>query len=118
MHRFPLLSWFSILPKERSNGKRSSPSSEGPHVSTVGNELGSDVAAAMVVLVVQDDWVCCDKCEKWRLLPPGVSTKSFPKKWLCSMLDRLPGMNRCSISQEKIMFWEIGVFKLVLDNGY
>ncbi|GJR32256.1 hypothetical protein Tco_1108488 [Tanacetum coccineum] len=69
------------LPKERSNGKRSykPPSLEGPHVPAVGNKLGSDVVVAMVVPVVQEDWVCCDKCEKWQLLSPGVSTKSFPK---------------------------------------
>ncbi|PWA97228.1 zinc finger, CW-type [Artemisia annua] len=91
------------LPKERSNGKRSHkpPSPAGPHVPTMGNELGSDVAAAMAVPVVKEDWVCCDKCEKWRLLPPGMNIKSFPEKWLCSMLNWLPGMNRCSFSQEE-----------------
>nr|GEV46629.1 zinc finger, CW-type [Tanacetum cinerariifolium] len=103
------------LPKERSNGKRSyKPASlEGPHVLAEGNELGYDVVAAMVVLVVQEDWVCCDKCEKWWLLSPSVSTKSFPKKWLYSMFDWLLGMNRCSISQEEIMFCKIGGSSLI-----
>ncbi|KAI3506667.1 hypothetical protein L1887_21230 [Cichorium endivia] len=88
-------------------GKKSQPSSSvyttgvGSHVATMGNGLGSDAGATMVAPVVNEDWVCCDKCEKWRLLPPGVNPSSLPEKWLCSMLDWLPGMNRCSISEEE-----------------
>ncbi|GJY20544.1 zinc finger, CW-type containing protein [Tanacetum coccineum] len=50
------------LPKERSNRKRSyrPPSLESPHVPVVGNELGSDVVAAMVIPVVQEDWEVVD----------------------------------------------------------
>ncbi|KVH94452.1 Zinc finger, CW-type [Cynara cardunculus var. scolymus] len=73
----------------------------GSHVPVIGNGLGSDVAVASMAPVVNEDWVCCDKCEKWRLLPPGVNPGSLPEKWLCSMLDWLPGMNRCSISEEE-----------------
>ncbi|XP_047335230.1 cysteine-tryptophan domain-containing zinc finger protein 7-like isoform X2 [Impatiens glandulifera] len=47
-----------------------------------------------------DNWVGCDKCQKWRLLPPGTNPESLPEKWLCSMLDWLPGLNRCSVSEE------------------
>ncbi|PWA91451.1 Zinc finger, CW-type [Artemisia annua] len=49
----------------------------------------------------EDLWVCCDRCEKWRLLPPGLNPGNLPEKWLCSMLDWLPGMNRCSIDQDE-----------------
>lgn len=41
---------------------------------------------------VNQDWVfdkCCDKCVKWRLLPPDVNPSPFPEKWKCSMLDWL-----------------------------
>ncbi|XP_071738316.1 cysteine-tryptophan domain-containing zinc finger protein 7-like [Rutidosis leptorrhynchoides] len=65
------------------------------------NGVQSDVGAHTVVPVVEEFWVGCDKCEKWRLLPPGVTPSSLPEKWLCSMLDWLPGMNRCSISEEE-----------------
>ncbi|KAA8529333.1 hypothetical protein F0562_033868 [Nyssa sinensis] len=51
--------------------------------------------------LVKEDWVCCDKCQKWRLLPLGTNPDSLPEKWLCSMLNWLPGMNRCSISEEE-----------------
>ncbi|XP_071715833.1 cysteine-tryptophan domain-containing zinc finger protein 7-like isoform X2 [Rutidosis leptorrhynchoides] len=83
--------------KEILNGKQSQNQSS----STMGNEIPSDVPAPTVVPVVKEDWVGCDKCEKWRLLPPGVNPSSLPEKWLCSMLDWLPGMNRCSISEEE-----------------
>ncbi|KAK1420485.1 hypothetical protein QVD17_22122 [Tagetes erecta] len=100
-----------IVSKERLNGKNNpKPSSlVYPEVATTG--LGpptmgnggpvSDTAAATVAAVVNEDWVCCDNCEKWRLLPHGLNPGSLPEKWLCSMLDWLPGMNRCSISQEE-----------------
>nr|XP_043635603.1 cysteine-tryptophan domain-containing zinc finger protein 5-like [Erigeron canadensis]XP_043635604.1 cysteine-tryptophan domain-containing zinc finger protein 5-like [Erigeron canadensis] len=68
---------------------------------TMGNGLESDAVAPMVVPVVNEDWVGCDKCNKWRLLPPGVNPGSLPEKWKCSMLDWLPGMNRCGISEEE-----------------
>ncbi|KAK1412523.1 hypothetical protein QVD17_33852 [Tagetes erecta] len=79
------------------HGKRS----QKPSSSTIGNKLESDVAVSTVVPVVNEDWVFCDKCEKWRLLPPGVNPGSLPERWICSMLDWLPGMNRCSISEEE-----------------
>ncbi|KAK4777167.1 hypothetical protein SAY86_005855 [Trapa natans] len=60
-----------------------------------------DVAphASVAPFVIQENWVCCDKCEKWRLLPVGKDPSSLPKKWLCSMLDWLPGKNCCSVSE-------------------
>ncbi|KAI3805933.1 hypothetical protein L1987_21821 [Smallanthus sonchifolius] len=83
--------------KEKLNGKKS----QKPSSSTIGIGPESDAAVSTVVPVVNEDWVCCDKCEKWRLLPPGVNPGSLPEKWICSMLDWLPGMNRCSISEEE-----------------
>lgn len=35
-----------------------------------------------------DEWVCCDRCQKWRLLPFGEKLQ-LPEKWLCSMLNWL-----------------------------
>ncbi|KAI3732447.1 hypothetical protein L1987_63652 [Smallanthus sonchifolius] len=87
----------SNLLKERLNGKKI----QNLSASRMGNGLESDAAARTVVPVVNEDWVCCDKCEKWRLLPPNENPGSLPEKWICSMLDWLPGMNRCSISEEE-----------------
>ncbi|XP_059279179.1 uncharacterized protein LOC132033270 isoform X2 [Lycium ferocissimum] len=50
---------------------------------------------------IQEDWVACDKCQKWRLLPYGTEIEQLPNRWLCSMLNWLPGMNHCNISEEE-----------------
>ena len=39
--------------------------------------------------IVMDDWVMCEKCKKWRLLPFGRNPDLLPKKWICKMLDWL-----------------------------
>ncbi|KAL3644796.1 hypothetical protein CASFOL_009976 [Castilleja foliolosa] len=66
----------------------------------VGNGPSSEAPIGSVPLV-KEDWVSCDKCQKWRLLPLGTNLKSLPDKWLCWMLTWLPGMNRCSVPQEE-----------------
>lgn len=39
--------------------------------------------------VFEDNWVQCDRCQKWRLLPAGTNPDHLPEKWLCTMLDWL-----------------------------
>lgn len=51
--------------------------------------------------IPMDDWVMCEKCKKWRLLPFGRNPDLLPKKWICKMLDWLPGMNKCSVTEEE-----------------
>ena len=48
--------------------------------------IPSTVAAPQLIA---EDWVCCDSCQKWRLLPTGVKPEQLPEKWLCSMLNWL-----------------------------
>jgi len=31
------------------------------------------------------EWVCCEKCNKWRKLPPHISASDLPDVWYCSM---------------------------------
>ena len=40
-------------------------------------------------MVINEEWVCCDRCETWRLLPYGIDPEQLPEKWVCSMLDWL-----------------------------
>ncbi|PSR94773.1 MORC family CW-type zinc finger protein [Actinidia chinensis var. chinensis] len=95
--------------KEMLNGKKMETSfiseahiKEAPNAAPItGNGPISNVLPATTGPVVKEDWVCCDKCQKWRLLPLGTNPESLPEKWLCSMLNWLPGMNRCSISEEE-----------------
>ncbi|KAK4283533.1 hypothetical protein QN277_000474 [Acacia crassicarpa] len=64
-------------------------------------KLAPVMLPAAVPQVIAEDWVCCDSCQKWRLLPLCVKPEQLPEKWLCSMLNWLHGMNRCSISEEE-----------------
>ncbi|CAL0325813.1 unnamed protein product [Lupinus luteus] len=58
-------------------------------------------AAAPEPEFIEEHWVGCDSCEKWRLIPMGLKPEHLPEKWSCSMLDWLPGMNRCNVSQDE-----------------
>lgn len=49
------------------------------------NGQSSEAPLGMIPLV-KEDWVECDKCKQWRLLPLGTNPKSLPDKWLCRML--------------------------------
>ncbi|WOK96001.1 hypothetical protein Cni_G04708 [Canna indica] len=49
----------------------------------------------------EDNWVCCDICQKWRILPYGTITEDLPKKWQCKLLNWLPGLNSCDVSEEE-----------------
>ncbi|KAJ0802142.1 putative transcription factor & chromatin remodeling CW-Zn family [Helianthus annuus] len=72
---------------------------------TAGNAIPADVAATQQIVVgpaaPPDNWVGCDRCEKWRLLPIGIEPHNLPDKWLCSMSTWLPGRNRCDIGEDE-----------------
>ncbi|KAG8389451.1 hypothetical protein BUALT_Bualt02G0230800 [Buddleja alternifolia] len=101
------LSEYPNTSKEKCNGKNSErprPSDNYPRKAShpappLGDGTSSEAPTGMVPLV-NEDWVSCDKCQTWRLLPLGTNPKSLPDKWLCKMLTWLPGMNRCSIPEE------------------
>ncbi|XP_072974596.1 cysteine-tryptophan domain-containing zinc finger protein 3-like [Typha angustifolia] len=57
--------------------------------------------APSAAVVIEEHWVCCDICQKWRLLPYGSNPDNLPKKWHCSLLNWLPGLNSCGISEEE-----------------
>lgn len=65
----------------------------------------------------KDSWVCCDKCQAWRLLPPGSKVDSLPEKWDCSMLTWLPGLNRCGISDEETTKAVRAHYQLLAENS-
>ncbi|ONK55163.1 uncharacterized protein A4U43_UnF6900 [Asparagus officinalis] len=72
-----------------------------PFTSSMFTVPTSDVAVALEappsVLI---NWVCCDLCEKWRLLPFDADPNNLPGQWECSMQLWLPGLNNCDISEE------------------
>ena len=80
--------------KLKSGGKKSScPSTFEGHQEVsktsalTGNEsISGALPTEVAPVVIQENWVCCDRCHKWRLLPYGENPDCLPKKWLCSML--------------------------------
>ncbi|CAJ1944433.1 unnamed protein product [Cylindrotheca closterium] len=45
-------------------------------------------------------WVQCDKCQKWRILPSRVEASSLPEVWQCSMNDWDPKHSDCSVAEQ------------------
>ncbi|TKY54131.1 MORC family CW-type zinc finger protein 4 [Spatholobus suberectus] len=77
----------------------------------------SAAAAAAAPQLIEEDWVCCDSCQKWRLLPMGLKPEQLPEKWLCSMLYWLPGMNRCNISEEETTKALYALYQMPISEG-
>ncbi|KAF8117893.1 hypothetical protein N665_0008s0232 [Sinapis alba] len=64
-------------------------------------KLGSDPSLSKAnPVVIEEHWVACDKCGQWRLRPFGV-IPVLPEKWMCTMLDWLPGMNDCNVPEDE-----------------
>ncbi|CAH2063030.1 unnamed protein product [Thlaspi arvense] len=65
-------------------------------------KLGSDTSLPKAnPVIIQEHWVACDKCGKWRLLPFGVYPEDLPEKWMCAMLNWLPGVNYCNVPEDE-----------------
>ncbi|XP_074571034.1 cysteine-tryptophan domain-containing zinc finger protein 7-like [Curcuma longa] len=102
----------SIMPfqpfKERSGGKKMGDTlasgtsvSEPVAVPLTCNAPAADApVAAQASIVIEENWVQCDICQKWRLLPYGTNPGDLPSKWQCNLLNWLPGMNSCHFSED------------------
>ena len=53
------------------------------------NKSAPEMVSAAAPQLIAEDWVCCDRCQKWRLLPTDLKPEQLPEKWLCSMLNWL-----------------------------
>lgn len=49
---------------------------------------------------VSQEWVQCEKCEKWRRLPPRVKAKDLPDVWTCDMNDWDPRSASCAVQED------------------
>lgn len=56
------------------------------------------------------EWVQCDKCEKWRKLPPDISADELPDIWNCSMNTWNPRSASCEADEDKtdVQHTEVG----------
>ncbi|KAH0648129.1 hypothetical protein KY285_033377 [Solanum tuberosum] len=65
-----------------------------PELTTSGDE------SPLAPFIIQEDWIQCSTCRKRRLLPYGTKPDQLFQSWVCTMLDWLPGMNCCDISED------------------
>jgi len=49
---------------------------------------------------VSQEWVQCEKCEKWRRLPPRIKAKDLPDVWTCDMNDWDPRSASCAVQED------------------
>lgn len=84
---------------ERFNNTEPSTDAPAPVNGAVPNNNSVPVSPTLVL--IEDNWVCCDICQQWRLLPYGTNPERLPKKWQCSMQSWLPGLNNCNVSQDE-----------------
>ncbi|OQS00516.1 hypothetical protein ACHHYP_03443 [Achlya hypogyna] len=48
----------------------------------------------------EENWVQCDKCQKWRKLPDSVDVSELPAIWYCRMNKWSRRFNKCSAAEE------------------
>ena len=46
-------------------------------------------------------WVQCERCDKWRRLPPGCAAPGDDEAWWCA-LNPVPTHNRCEVPEESL----------------
>jgi len=65
-----------------------------------GNSMKDDPRANNNIASAEDQWVQCDKCGKWRRLPPTVDLNKLPARWYCHMNKYNPAMANCEAKEE------------------
>ena len=60
------------------------------------------------------EWVQCEKCDKWRKLPPHISADELPEVWYCAMNTWNPASASCSAPEDKV---EAGLTDIFSNGG-
>lgn len=47
-----------------------------------------------------ENWVKCDRCDKWRLIPSTIDTKDLPDKWFCELNSYDVKRNHCNAPEQ------------------
>lgn len=61
----------------------------------------------MNLLRVEDTWVSCETCKKWRMLPPDISAEvveALPEQWYCNMNTFDPDRSSCDAKERDAAF--------------
>lgn len=51
-------------------------------------------------MVDEFEWIQCEECRKWRILPPGMNPDDLPDKWFCHSE---PFNGNCEMPEESEM---------------
>ena len=61
----------------------------------------------LVLMQVEDTWVCCNNCGKFRMLPPGISreeVEALPDVWVCANNTWDPERSNCNAEERTARF--------------
>ena len=67
-----------VVRRPANRGGDASSGSDGYSDEDSGTEAGGSAAV---------QWVCCDKCGRWRKMSGLTDLKSLPKRWFCKVRD-------------------------------
>lgn len=83
----------SPKPPFKPKGKRGRPRREDKEKTITTTGKGKDAP--------KQEWVQCEKCEKWRRLPPRISAEDLPDVWFCSMNTWDINLATCTAIEDK-----------------
>jgi hypothetical protein len=78
-----------VIPVSIKHGKIPASEEQELHMPSTSSLAVTNTVPLPAPVVIEENWVCCDMCQKWRLLPYGTNPSMLPKKWKCSMLNWL-----------------------------
>ena len=85
-------------PKRRGRPPRSDKEKEKTHPSAPNAAPGKGPGGKDAP---KQEWVQCEKCEKWRRLPPRISAEELPDVWYCSMNTWDINLATCTAIEDK-----------------
>jgi hypothetical protein len=78
-----------------------------------GAQKSIKTATAKKKEVVNTAWVACDRCFKWRKLPPDVRSNELPSFWYCSKFEGLS----CQVSEDSKVYAEQSIKEEIQRSG-
>ena len=65
-------------------------------------------ASELENLLEHDSWVQCDRCDKWRMLPPEADNiDNLPEKWFCELNELDPERSTCDAAERDDKFYSV-----------
>ncbi|GJS80923.1 cullin, conserved site-containing protein [Tanacetum coccineum] len=89
------------LPSKRKNKLTGVQSIGISSLGAIKDKSAMQTEVALAEAASHDNWVACDQCNAWRLLPIGITADNLPENWWCSKSTWLPGKNYCDVSEDE-----------------